>query len=627
MSSPFKPRESHGAPLAQVSAVVPMHATPGETELTIPAGDAGSALCVKVPAEASPGDKLVLTRYDGLGWTCAVAKGAIPDKILSRIPADAVPGSTEVPIVHEGLEICKVKVPANARPGADQLEVTRSADSTSPGWSVALMIDMDHPESVKDMAIAAAQSSLRASPTPADAAYEAVVASVQAAGGYVNPRMTRGRAPPLNIPGMIASEPISAGEELCRIPRELHISPVTSSASAPELWQAVADSGVPESRQVEAGLYSFVARLLQDAEDRAVDQSSNAAHQVEPIPWLVATGPKTQRVWAAHMDQLLGEDFTEHPIRRAAAESQSLGTEMAPSQIGSHLYRDARNAHIMHRVVAGTCAEGLLGAPFGNGMFLRAMLIFQSRQYFSASPRSLIPVADLLNHSPRAHGVDWRWDEGANAHILSTNRAHAAGEELFGSYGNHPNVSLYRCYNFTQPSEEEPVWGFYLTQDLHPALYAQFVPANSSATVSEVYLSSVELSASLGNLLREIAEAGSNPAFFLRSILQACRETYEAEEHLRPWLDALRRTRSRIPSSAAFWEELPGDAYEEGRSSMALTAMRVQMCEYLCLTAHLEAIAVVAGEMAGAECLAGASGMRGALVQHIVDLHAAYHFA
>jgi len=55
-------------------------------------------------------------------------------------------------------------------------------------------------------------------------------------------------------------------------------------------------------------------------------------------------------------------------------------------------------------------------------------------------------------------------------------------------------------------------------------------------------------------------------------------------------------------------------------------AVRIQMCEYLCLVAYQEAIDLVANERLEDGCLFHASGMRARLTEYIVELHQKYGF-
>jgi len=619
--------EEKGMPkqLAQVCVAVPDNAKRDETVLTVYVprimenSNSHSCVKVKVPPMAEPGQTMVLTKY-GTGWEVGVATCSLPESITITVPNDALPGESDVPIMYRGLEVTRVPLPEWAKPGVDEVRADRPSDPSEP-WAVTLQVDPDYPELVRNMAVGAAQTSLRASPLDSNIAYQRLVEAVTLAGGYVNPKMMRGQAPPLNIPGIIAREDIAEGETICKIPKALHVSPFTAEAYAPNMWKGMTLQGTGLRAQ-EAALFAVGARLLQDAEDRAVAREADSlADLSSQSAWLTGADSQTRMVWEAYMDQLLGEDFTDHPLRKAGEDPEAAKAVLRPSCMASHLYMETKCMQTLYRLVSNS--GDLLGARFESGMYLRAMLNFQSRQFKAAVSKSLVPVADLLNHAPFAEmGVAWGWNEGEQAHVLTAVRAIRAGAELLQSYGNHSNAAFYRCYNFTLPPCIETAWCYSLWKDNVPDIFAQFVPPDSQVNLSEVHLSSSEVSASLRDTLRDIAQSGGNPAFFLRVACQRCMQPFTEFVPLQPALQSLERKRKICPGSCAWWECL--DVAD--RALAFSDIVRIHMCEYLCLVAYLEAVSVVAGEMSENGCLLHARGMRQQIKGFIFELHAIHHF-
>lgn len=275
--------------------------------------------------------------------------------------------------------------------------------------------------------------------------------------------------------------------------------------------------------------------------------------------------------------------------------------------------------HTLYRMVcntAGGIPGGLLGPRFESGMFLRAMLNFQSRQFKAAVSRSLVPVSDLLNHAPaEVMGVRWGWNEEQQAHMLTAVRDIKAGQELLQSYGNHPNSSFYRCYNFTMPPQMESAYSYSMWKEDLPKVYDKFVPPGCNANVSEVHLNSGEVSESLREVLREIAENGGNAAFFMRVACLTCAKRYEGCVRLQPAIEALKRSRAEDPTSSVWWPTRPDETLVDRED------VRIQMGEYLCLQAHLEAVDVVSGDVSESNCLACAFAMRAHLTSYIVELY------
>lgn len=612
-----------GAQLAQVSTIIPPDSKPGETmlEVEVPHDTENErrALQFRVPPGAKDGDRLIFTKYEKLGWTCGLAKGRITGTIVAPIPPDAQPGVTEIPIRSaDGYEIMRPRVPPAARPGVDEFHVKAGV----AGFEVSLAVDQDDPKSVRDMAVAASQASLRAPPRPADEAYGVLADAVRAAGGFVTSKMVRGRAPPLNIPGMIAAEPIAEGEEICRIPERVHVSPQTTDRYLPEMWAAVGAQELMEvckARWKEAVLFALVALMLQEAEDRAVlrrdgCESGAVSDDFKGLP------SEVREVWSAYMDQLLAEDFEHHPIRKTAADPDEVRNHISPCTMTVHLLKESKTVHTLFRLVQKAGGDGWT-TRVQKGMFFRAMLCFQSRQFKAAVSNSGVPVADLINHATGPmRGVVWRYDEDAQAHVLTAVRPHAAGEELFQSYGDHANTCLYRCYGFTQAPDLETKWTFSLWAELVPTLFAKFVPQGSPAYHAEIALSTAEVSDGLRDLLAEIAATGQNPAFFLRMVCAELMKPFQKDVKLLPALVAFRRVRAADPTSAEWWTGLA----EADRGLLNSEPIRLQMSEYVCLTAVAETVSLAAGEAEDIKCLALAGLMRRPLVTYISALYSKY---
>merc|ERR1712151_141435 len=91
---------------------------------------------------------------------------------------------------------------------------------------------------------------------------------------------------------------------------------------------------------------------------------------------------------------------------------------------------------------------------------------------------------------------------------------------------------------------------------------------------------------------------------------------YEQDAKLRPALDALAKVRDADRGSAAWWTEMSSESasFEEEQ------AMWVKMSEYLCLIAHIEALAVAAEKLPEAHCLVRSAGLRTNLASELQAL-------
>jgi len=399
----------------------------------------------------------------------------------------------------------------------------------------------------------------------------------------VSAKLARGSAPPLNIPGVLAAEPLEAGEELCRIPARLHISPPGLRSVAPALCQAVeAAQDLPAARRPEALQALFLAQLLHGAADRAASGGSSEA--LSGRPQTVELDDGVWGVWERYADVLRGEDFAFHPYRRAAAEPDAMRAALDPSPEADFFIDMARDVRALHQVATETCSAAL-GRPPPEELFLRARLCMLSRGFKTCQDSTLVPVVDLFNHAQSpGQGASWRWDEQSQAMVVTAVRAHKAGEELFFSYGPRSNLLLYRTYGFTHPPEAEPVWSYIVRPGRVASVYDDFLPGKEPRP--QLVLDSENLEASLCEALNAVTRAGRSAAEFLRALCSRCKSPYEEDSRLRPALEALQRARAKDPTSRAWWSELR----EADRPMAAEDGVRVKMCEYLCLVAHLEAL-------------------------------------
>lgn len=167
------------------------------------------------------------------------------------------------------------------------------------------------------------------------------------------------------------------------------------------------------------------------------------------------------------------------------------------------------------------------------------------------------------------------------------------------SYGARSNVLLNRTYGFTQPPDIEPSWSYCLRPDVVRSVYDIFLPDVKDHHV--VLLESKRMEDLLCTALNKVALGGHNATEFLRLVCKRCMVAYERDAKLQPALEALRHVRSADPTSSAWWAELDG-------ANSSLTeeeGTRIKMCEYLCLTAHLDAVSFAWGGLTLDQCLAG----------------------
>jgi len=294
------------------------------------------------------------------------------------------------------------------------------------------------------------------------------------------------------------------------------------------------------------------------------------------------------KVWQRWADVLLGEDFAFHPCRRAAKEPEALRAALAPSPEADFFVERSTDFSALHQAVSSATALVQGEEPMPQELFIRARLCMLTRSFKTLHDSTLVPVVDLLNHAHGpSRGVVWRWDKDAQAMVVTATRKIMAGQELLCAYGPRSNLLLYRTYGFTHPPDLEPAWSYIVRPSCCASVYDEFLPGQALA--AQPVLDSNNLEASLCEVLNAVARGGRDAAEFLRSLCECCRQPYEEDEMLRPARESLRRVRARDPASAAWWSDLG----EADQTMLAEEGVRVKMCEYLCLLAHVEALGCI----------------------------------
>jgi len=233
-------------------------------------------------------------------------------------------------------------------------------------------------------------------------------------------------------------------------------------------------------------------------------------------------------------------------------------------------------------------------------MFFRAKLNFMTRVFLTDDESALVPGIDLINHAPSADaGIEWRWNGEAREMTATTCRPHKPGEELFQSYGERSNLLLHRTYGFTQVPDVEPSWSYILHPQCAFHIYEDFLPSSHAGLA--IMLDSARMDETLCKALNAVNAHQCDPGEFLRLVCARCLWAYDDDAMLQPALQALRQVREANPSSCDWWFGLMGTP--EGQRVAEDVGVRLKMCEYLCLVAHLEAVDAATGRLPEDQCL------------------------
>mmetsp|Transcript_101938 Transcript_101938/g.287707 ORF Transcript_101938/g.287707 Transcript_101938/m.287707 type:complete len:665 (-) Transcript_101938:72-2066(-) len=592
-------------PPRQLQVEVPADAVPGSTHLSVDYG-ASYALRVTVPAEARPGDLLILAEEEGT-YQCRLVRRPVKTCNAVRVaevevPAYATPGETQLKVVIPGDEELLVTVPTVARVG-DRLKL--SWDDAKQELQVRVVRVVQQQQGLESAATESRKIVRVHVHVDRVSCFEKMATVARAAGAFVNPKLTRGSAPPLHIPGLLAKERIYKDEVLIQMPASLHVSHSGCQRVMPELFNAIlALDNIPKARRVEVAHTACIASLLREALDRAEGRCD------ESSAW--------PALWHRYADALLGENFDEHPYWKCLKTWDELSLSFGPSAEASFAKIMVGDAVAMHESIMDHVGPEVLRQDVDFGLYLHARLCSLTREFGTVHGAAIVPVFDFFNHSANP-GAHQSWDVQEDSMRVTALRDHEAGEELFISYGVRSNPALFRHYGFIIPPALEPTWTYAcqvndlqdFCAEAHAADSAGEGPADMLQKcflpLEELWLNAQFLTSSLAISLDAIADGGGDAFGLLRGFLARKLEHYKRNLGFQRAVAALDRARETQPERPAWWADMPdGD-------SEPTAATCVKMSEYICLTAHLEALAFLDGDVPAERCLVVACGLRQAL--------------
>lgn len=566
--------------LRQLTVRVPGEARPGCTRLRVtPRGDDFS-LVLAVPAGAAAGDCLILEEGPDGEWSCRL-----------QSQQQVAPGQHSA--ADDG------KAAAFVTEGAPGPRSAVNGGKAAAPLTEPLTVCLAH--------------------VPVDAAtcFEGLVDAARSGGAFVSPKLERGAA--LAVPGLVAREAIFQGEVLVRVPAGLHISPETCSQVFPELCAKVeAVSSIAEGRRTEAAQTACVAALLRAAVLRLEEQEGVVSRPAHKEPrW------RAPPLWHRYAEALLGENFEGHPYWRSLKEPAKLKACLEPSGEAEYSRIMAGDAIAIYELITEAVHPDLLDPHFDVGLFLQSRMCLLTREFGTPRGSALVPVVDFCNHSPNP-GAHQRWSFEEDAMIVIALRAHEAGEEVCITYGSLSAPLLFRTYGFVLPPQVEPNWTFAcqaselseVCKELGSASgfgRPAVLMAERFPPLAEVHFDARTVTPSLATALDACASGGGDAEALLREFCARRVALYEGDPGVERALASLRRAREVDPRSAAWWvasRRDTGDAAEAGAGLEEEQALWVKMSEYLCLTAHFEALDLAAGRSLQEErCLAPAGNL------------------
>jgi len=422
---------------------------------------------------------------------------------------------------------------------------------------------------------------------PPELLFKWLVAAIREGGAFVSSKLIRAEVPPLNVPGLVAQEGLESLEQIIRVPFALQISHQLARERNPGLMEAVARCG-SEVRIECPEVVAFVAALLAELEGRGWCRvGADTDELVGSASWL-----------DLFLGLQLGCDFgwMPHVTLIGDEERRSLfqpSPEVHNADWNHDAFRDA------HEAIVGAAPE--LCESIDVSRFVQAYLVLLTRTFSCQSAHRFVPVADMMNHSCSPNAT-WNFDEHGDF-IVKTVRPIQPGEEVLISYGrDKSNVRLFRTYGFTLPPQEEPCSSFRVWPSQAYPIYTEFLPEKARRRTLDLETSRID--STTREALVACASYDCDPAAFLRALCRHFRKRYEQDPLLAPWLKRLAKRREDMPWSAEWWET--SCDVEDKEPWLRRCAVRVKMSEYLCLTAHLEALDIESGAVLPLHCITAA---------------------
>lgn len=382
----------------------------------------------------------------------------------------------------------------------------------------------------------------------------------------------------------VSIDDIAEGEAVMTIPAHLHIT-----------QRKVAENAIPRFHQnsFSWGAVPVAAHYVRKVEQRAVD--------------LAAGNPDTDP-WGLYWDSVNLSAVDGALMFWPEEELESLGRSEA-----YEVFQQKRDFTELYEKIAGATDAGAVG-PLDARQFFRALLWVDSRHFGDYSV-NVVPVGELFNHnSGLLSNLDFEFhpSEDSPQHLQFTaKRDIRRDEEMTITYGDHSNAKLLRQYSFTMTPLQEPTFSFrvltrHIAEDLLPDFeFEEFGEHLELMTTTvrleegddEQYTAFHDAIASISGFVAEVGLAT------FERVLSFYASQLERDKALGPFVAQLQKNRETNPSSHVWWadqaqaDRVDASAASAVGSQSRSDAIRSKMGQLLCLTAHIETLRVLRGEI------------------------------
>ncbi|CEM07993.1 unnamed protein product [Vitrella brassicaformis CCMP3155] len=397
--------------------------------------------------------------------------------------------------------------------------------------------------------------------------------------------------------GIVASRAIAANEVLLTIPRKVMLTGSAVEGIHPLVAEVQKIPGLHLKHN--APLQAFMALALDH-----IDTHGTAA------PLSVISGTKeVHSLWEAWLKLIASLPTPPLPAIAAGNHTDAAPPLYASPSLLATLAAKHRSFYAQdHRKILANVDRRILGPRFGLESFMRATALLQSRSMAVANGLGdVVPCgADLLNHAPsRFANARWQFDAVVDSLQVNASRAIAAGEEIVISYGDRSNPQLFLSFGFTLPPTLEPFQTFKAGTAAALHKWEEGAAIDPSCKVGVVELSTGGPRDEFTKLNAHLNAHKKGSAWLVwEALLTRFQREYEKDPLLRPAMEQLRANRQAHKDSPIWWSaaKRSGDGktfdWDRGVDVSVVDApsvehthaVRVKMSEYLCVTAHLEAI-------------------------------------
>jgi len=178
-----------------------------------------------------------------------------------------------------------------------------------------------------------------------------------------------------------------------------------------------------------------------------INQYDDFKLSYEPLMlWLLKERINPNSSWKAYIGALPGS-FETHPLFWTNEQlALTEGTGLPENVISRRQTLEAAYKLLNENYVA---KNNVLPAEyFTYDNYVWAFMVVLTRAWFIQDQLVLVPMADMLNHSPDAGAGNLEQIDGQSFFVINATKEYKTGEQVYDSYGPRTNFDLIKGYGF-----------------------------------------------------------------------------------------------------------------------------------------------------------------------------------